>query len=125
MVAHSSPWPQPRRPQRRWRTLSARTDVWDDEQTMHLLRYWVMPQGLPTPEQKRCTRRARLYRFQGDTLYRIEGDAKARVVPWPTECTDIIRRTHEDTDHLGLRRTTSLILTSYWWRGMSEDVAAV
>ncbi|GIL83832.1 hypothetical protein Vretifemale_12544, partial [Volvox reticuliferus] len=100
-------------------------DIWDDEQTLHLLRHGVMPQGLSTPEQKRCSRRARLYRFQGDTLYRIEGDAKARVVPRPAERTDIIKRTHEDTGHFGVRRTTGLILTSYWWRGMSEDVAAV
>ncbi|GIL75217.1 hypothetical protein Vretifemale_5053, partial [Volvox reticuliferus] len=100
-------------------------DIWDDEQTLHLLRHGVMPQGLSAPEQKRCACRARLYRFQGDTLYRIEGDAKARVVPRPAERTDIIKRTHEDTGHFRVRRTTGLILTSYWWRGMSEDVAAV
>ncbi|EFJ48675.1 hypothetical protein VOLCADRAFT_117582 [Volvox carteri f. nagariensis] len=102
-----------------------RQDIWDDEITICLLRSGECPPGTDLAEQKRCAQRARKYRFQGETLCRIENDGKPRVVPKPGDRTDIIKRTHEQAGHFGVRRTTALLLTSYWWQGMHDDVASV
>jgi hypothetical protein len=62
---------------------------------------------------------------QGGVFYRLEGDGKPRVVPKPAERTEILKKTHEEAGPLGVQRTIALLLTSYWGRGISMDVASV
>ncbi|GIL49142.1 hypothetical protein Vafri_5618 [Volvox africanus] len=100
-------------------------EIWEDKGVIYLLRHGVAPKGVPAMELKRCQRHARLYHMQGDVLYRVEMDGKMRVVPRPTDRVAIVQRMHEETGHFGVRRTMGLLLTSYWWRGMAEDVAMV
>ncbi|GIL92187.1 hypothetical protein Vretifemale_19732, partial [Volvox reticuliferus] len=100
-------------------------DIWEDDDTLHLLKHGVPPPGASPLQQKRCVRRAKSYRMQGGVLYHLDSSGKGRVVPRPTERTEVIKKTHEDTGHFGVRRTLGLLLTSYWWRGMAEDVATV
>ena len=101
------------------------TDIWDDASTFHFLQYGVHQGGLSAAEQKRVTRRASRYRFQGQEMYNLGLDGKPRLVPKPPERTALIKRVHEETGHFGVRRTLALLLNRYWWQGMTEDVSSV
>ncbi|PNW79026.1 hypothetical protein CHLRE_09g398141v5 [Chlamydomonas reinhardtii] len=73
-------------------------------------------------EQRRVRSRASRYRWQGDQLFIVLLDGKLRQVPRPAERGELVRRTHEQAGHFGVRRTTALLLHSYWWPGISDDV---
>ena len=97
-------------------------DVWEDEASMHFLRAGKHLPDLSFSEQKRVTRRVRSYRMQGGELYRVFNDSKIRLVPKPSDRVDLIKRTHEETGHFGVRRTVALLLTRHWWHGLYRDV---
>ena len=54
-------------------------------------------------------------------LYYVFTDGSKREVPRPAERTDIVRKSHDDSGHFGIKRTTSLVDTEYWWHGMYEQ----
>jgi hypothetical protein len=97
-------------------------DVWEDEATMHLLRNGTHLPNSSDAEQRRAGRRAGSYSMQGGALYRVFNDSKSRLVPKPPDRLDLIRRTHEEIWHFGIRRTSALLLTQHWWYGMYRDV---
>ena len=92
---------------------------------MHLLQTGATPSGTSLSEQKRAVRRSSRYRLQGRELYNLGLDGKPRLVPKPTERIELIKRTHEDTGHFGVRRTLALLLTKYWWNGVADEVSSV
>ncbi|PNH10576.1 Retrovirus-related Pol polyprotein from transposon [Tetrabaena socialis] len=100
-------------------------DIWDDVPTLHLFNHGVPPGGLEPSELRRAIRRARRYRIQGNQLLNLAVDGKSRQVPRPPDRVELIKRTHEETGHFGARRTLALLLTSYWWSGISQDVTSV
>ncbi|GLC55390.1 hypothetical protein PLESTB_000982200 [Pleodorina starrii] len=105
------------RPSARW------PDIWDDEASIHFLRNGTHPPNLSVEEQRRVARRVGSYTMQGGNLYRVFNDAKSRLVPKPPDRVELIRRTHEETGHFGIRRTIALLLTRHWWYSMYRDVS--
>ncbi|PNH01098.1 Retrovirus-related Pol polyprotein from transposon [Tetrabaena socialis] len=101
------------------------SDIWDDASTMHLLRHGTPPKDIDSNEIRRITRRGRRYRMQGDQLLSLTVDGKAKRVPPPPDRIELVKRMHEETGHLGVRRTLALLLTSFWWAGIAQDVSSV
>jgi hypothetical protein len=52
-------------------------------------------------------------------------DGSTRIVPPPQQRHQLIQQQHEQCGHFGVRRTTALLATKYWWHGMLADTAAL
>ena len=50
-------------------------------------------------------------------------DGSKRQIPPPDQRADIVKTTHTQCGHWGERRSTHLVRTSYWWRGLDDDVS--
>ncbi|OAE34679.1 hypothetical protein AXG93_230s1030 [Marchantia polymorpha subsp. ruderalis] len=63
----------------------------------------------------------------GINVLQVWEDDRVRVVPHPAQRARIVRHAHEELRQFGVKRTYSLLLGQYWWRGMhtqaSEGVA--
>jgi hypothetical protein len=103
----------------------AASDVWDDGALLHYLRHGELPEAANAAERKRILRRARLYVWEGEQLYRRMSDGSVRQVPAPVARHQLVLDTHTSTGHWGEKRTLSLLMTSYWWRGMLDAVRRV
>eukprot|EP00882_Tetradesmus_deserticola_P006752 GHRQ01007107.1.p1 GENE.GHRQ01007107.1~~GHRQ01007107.1.p1 ORF type:complete len:434 (+),score=70.66 GHRQ01007107.1:544-1845(+) len=47
-----------------------------------------------------------------------------REVPLPANRQEIIKQCHNRTGHFGIRRTTAMLLHTWWWHGLQADVVA-
>lgn len=101
------------------------SEAWADEHLLHLLREGAMPPDLSAVERARVVKRAKLYAWQQGKLHRRMGDGSLRLVPPPAERQDVILAAHEQCGHFGQKRTSHLLLTSFWWRGIHQDVTKV
>ena len=104
-------------------------DVWGDAEVMEYARTGQLPAGQAADAEwralsSRIRRRARRYRWQGDTLVRVMEDGSSRQVPAPQLRGELVRKAHEKTGHCGGRRTLSLLSHCFWWYGMARDVRA-
>ena len=99
------------------------TEPWTDQGLLSLLQTGHLPQGLSEVEVRRVRQRAQRYRWQGQQLYVLGLDGRARIVPRPAERGELILKMHEQSGHWGVKRTVALLLHSYWWRGINSDVA--
>jgi hypothetical protein len=97
-------------------------EVWDDLVMLQYLRSGEMQPGLDSVDRKRAKRRARGFRLVEDKLYRVMPDGSSKLVPNPSERTALIQATHEQCGHFGVRRTTALLLTAHWWKGLAAGV---
>ena len=64
-------------------------------------------------------KRAAGYEWNAGKLYRVIGGAR-KLVPRPSDRLEVTRKVHAQTGHWGARRTTALLATSYWWKGMGK-----
>ena len=98
-------------------------DVWTDLHTMQYLQnpsaetmtFWT------SAERRRVLRRASFFRWDGAVLHRRLSDGSLRQCPKPDERHDIAKLAHESAGHFGRRRTTALVMLSYWWAGLYQD----
>ena len=95
-------------------------DVWDDLEVMSYLRG---EQKLPI--SRRTLKRSQRFRWTGDTLFRCMADGTLREVPPPAGRYDLIRTLHESTGHWGRRRTTHMVLQTYWFSNLYQAVRDV
>jgi hypothetical protein len=100
--------------------LSSR-DVWLDQEVLDILWYNVSPAGNP----KRAKQRAKQYRWVDDKLLRLMPDGSTRTVPPPEERVAIVKQVHEQLGHFGVKRTRRLVMHSWWWAGIEDDVVRV
>jgi hypothetical protein len=100
-------------------------DVWEDEAVLLYLRTGELHPGLTSVERKRVKRRARAFQAVDDKLYRIMPDGTTKLVPKPEERSALIQATHDQCGHFGVRRTTALLLTAHWWKGLAAGVQEV
>ena len=98
-------------------------DAWSDGPLISFLRSRQLPSNISDSEARRIRRRAARYRWQGDQLVIVGMDGRSRVVPRPADRGELVRKMHEQSGHWGVRRTCALLLHSFWWRGVKEDVA--
>ena len=52
-------------------------------------------------------------------------DGSTRVVPPKGDRDEVILRLHDQNGHFGTRRTLSLVLSSFWWKGIAADVRRI
>ena len=52
-------------------------------------------------------------------------DGSSKKVPHPSERLTIIQDSHSRCGHFGQKRTRSLLLSSFWWFGMTTDILTV
>lgn len=99
-------------------------DIWEDTSAFQYLRYGTMEPDTPAAERRRIMRRASLYRWVGNKLFRKlpNGDKEC---PSPDRRWNLVKQLHESCGHFGIKRTLHMALLHYWWRGMTELVKQV
>ena len=99
-------------------------DIHDDSATLTYLRDKQLPSE--PREQRRVLRRSLAYTYHPDGfLYRILPDGSHKQVPHPARRSQLVLETHTKCGHYGQKRTRSLLLSSFWWKGMSADISQV
>ena len=53
---------------------------------------------------------------------KASGSFGDRVVPAPSQRLTLIKQTHENCGHFGLKKTESLLIQNYTWSGMRKDI---
>ncbi|KAJ9519907.1 hypothetical protein QJQ45_014633, partial [Haematococcus lacustris] len=101
------------------------SDIHADTAKLHLLRTGAHQSGLSATELRRVLRRAKAYRWEEDQLRRVMADGSTKLVPPPAARDELITAVHGSNGHFGVRRTTAMLLYSYWWPGVHSDVARV
>ena len=99
-------------------------DIYDDSATITYLRDKQLPSE--PRELRRVLRRSASYSFHSDgLLYRTMPDGSIKQVPHPSKRSQLVSETHTKCGHYGQKRTRSLLLSSFWWKGMSADISQV
>jgi RNase H-like domain found in reverse transcriptase/Reverse transcriptase (RNA-dependent DNA polymerase)/Integrase zinc binding domain/PHD-finger len=101
------------------------SDVWNDQDTLSYIRTGELRKDLNHKQRDRVLRRAKAYRWLGEKLYRLMPDDTQRVCPSKDERTDVIKQTHSQNGHFGVKRTKALVLQGFWWSGIEKDVIRV
>jgi hypothetical protein len=86
-------------------------EIWEDHPTIQYIRTGKHDAGVSYSDKRRAQRRARCFRFAGDTLMRVRADGSLRQVPKPETREDILQRVHASTGHFGVKRSGGLICT--------------
>jgi hypothetical protein len=97
-------------------------DVHDDTLVLEFLRTSMVLGMVSAKERNRVFQRTKRYRLEGTHILRVWEDGRVRIVPHPNQRKRIVRHAHEELGHFGVKRTYSLLLGQYWWRGMHTDV---
>lgn len=100
-------------------------EVWEDDALLSYLQSGEWPAGADAALRKRLSKRSQYYVWEREQLFRKMADGSVRVVPPPASRHQLVVDTHVSTGHWGEKRTLSLLLSSYWWRGVLEDVRRV
>jgi hypothetical protein len=97
-------------------------DVHDDTLVLEFLRTSMVPGMVSAKEKDRVLQRAKRYRLEGTHIFHVWEDGRVQIVPHPAQKGSIMQHAHEELGHFGVKRTYSLLLGQYWWRGMHTDV---
>jgi hypothetical protein len=99
------------------------SDIWADQPTLSCLQQAQAPAAsLPLAERQRIGKRLRLYSWDGIQLKRHLTDGSTRIVPPPLEREALIKRTHAGCGHFGQHRTAALVMLTYWWHNVKQQV---
>jgi hypothetical protein len=101
---------------------SASRDVWQDSTTIAYLRTDSHASEQTAPAKDRIQHRAKHYYFENDLLRKRMPAGIDKIVPEPHLWANLIRATHLDTGHYGIKKTYSLLEPVYVWAGMYEQV---
>ena len=108
-------------------------DIWDDTICIEYLRHGEFSlhtmQHASSANRQRAIRRSRSYSMQAaeteglqTRLYRRMGSQELREVLPMARRAAAVKAAHEKCGHFGRKRTTHLLLLSYWWSGIYQDV---
>ena len=106
-------------------------DILTDDHVLEYLTKGKLPPHITLGSSiRRIIRRARGYRVVDSPggsrqVYRLMGNGAVRMVPPVGDRMGVIDSAHRMGGHFGVRRTTHLLLASYWWQGILADVAKV
>jgi hypothetical protein len=99
---------------------SSKTDIWEDEICLGLLKEGVIPDTVHLRASKRARKRATYYCWKDEKLY-----FKGLYVPKPEERMELVNQMHEDLGHFGEQRTLAEICRRYFWNNRTECVKVV
>ena len=106
--------------------LGQATDIWDDKTCMEYLNLGdfsaATAQQTGKAELRRAVRRSRSYIMRDGKLFRCFSPQERREVLPPDQRAAAVKAAHERCGHFGRKRTTHLLLLSYWWPGIYQDV---
>jgi hypothetical protein len=97
-------------------------DVWQDLATIAYLRTGSHAPEQTVPAKDRIQHRAKHYYFENDLLRKRMPAGIDKIVPEPHLRTNLIRATHLDTGHYGIKKTYFLLEPVYVLTGMYEQV---
>ena len=97
-------------------------NIWADHLYMQRLVSGNMPEEAAQAERDRINKRVRRFVYSNGLLHRVFADGSKREVPRPAERADIVKKSHEDSGHFGIKCRVSLVATRYSWHGMYEQV---
>ena len=102
------------------------TDIWDDRTCLEYLQFGEFSSTTiarsSVAELRRAVRRSRSYIMRDDKLFRCLAPEERREVLRPNLRAAAVKAAHERCGHFGRKRTTHLLLLSYWWQGIYQDV---
>jgi hypothetical protein len=101
------------------------TDIWHDAVALHLLQQGTFPSDVSAAEKSRVNKRLQYYTWRDGKVLRLMPDNSTRVVSPPSERLQLVKNCHDRTGHFGIRRTTALLLHTWWWHGIQADAASV
>jgi hypothetical protein len=88
---------------------SSKTDIWEDEICLGLLKEGVIPDTIDLQASKRARKRATNYNWKDERLY-----FKGLYVPKPEERMELVSQMYEDLGHFGEQRTLAEICRRYF-----------
>lgn len=114
-------------------------DIWLDSNAMELIQAGKIAEPrlelLSAQERERVVRRSKAYRWLPGSpgaqshglwgpgvLLRQMGAQEWKAVPPPVARAELVRKMHEEVGHFGRRRTTCMVMLSYWWPGLYQTV---
>jgi len=97
-----------------------KTDIWEDEVCLGLLKKGVVPDIVDLQESKRARKRAAHYCWKNEKLY-----FKGLYVPKPEDRMKLVSQMHEDLGHFGEQRTLAEICRRYFWNNRTKCVKAI
>ena len=100
------------------------TDVWHDPAVLSFLQTNQFQTDDPR-ERDRVMKRSKAYCWAGGTLHRKMDDGSMRKVLAPEDRIQTVKDIHEQCGHWGRRRTTHLVLQTYWFTGLYKTVRDV
>jgi len=89
-------------------------DIWNDTSCLQRIQSGIIATELEQLEVRRVNRRAKSYKWALGKLYRIMPDSSKRVCPAPQDRADLVKATHEQLGHFGVRRTAALLRLNFW-----------
>lgn len=92
-------------------------DIWEDQAAMQYLQNGQHMQASTGAQKERIQQRARRYVWRDGHLVRTLSSGGERLVPPPHERVALIHRVHDDLGHFGIKRTYSLLVPHFFWRG--------
>ena len=96
-------------------------DIWDDKDTLYFLQHKKHVPGLTSSQRDRVQQRAKRYRMENQQLLRCLANG-TRLVPSPSMRIKLIQKLHSELGHFGVKRTYSLLASTYHWQGIYADV---
>jgi hypothetical protein len=100
-------------------------DIWNDANTPAYVQHHINAKALGDQEHRRVVKRAKQYEWLGSKLFRTLGPEVRREVPPVDARIPLVQQLHTGNLQLGKRRLTHLVLRTYWWHGVYQDVKAV
>jgi hypothetical protein len=99
---------------------TSKTDIWEDEVCLGLLKEGVVLNTVDPQESKRARKRVAHYCWKNERLY-----FKGLYVPKPEDRLKLVSQMHEDLGHFGEQRTLAKICRRYFWNNRTECVKAI
>lgn len=98
-------------------------DVLDDRAVMALLLTGDYGTLAPGDTRKRVLQRcSRLEAHQGNIFTKATNNTPRRQIPPAQHRAALIASCHDKSGHFGVRRTESMLSTTYFWHNMREDI---
>ena len=81
--------------------------------------------GQSAKERDTVYRRAKAYRWMGNSVFKQMPRGKLVVVPRTADRESIVLETHRGMGHYGVQRVLDWLQQNYWWRGMGDAVVRI